>query len=58
MLKELYAKLPSGLDRQSGNLARRIEKAQADKVSALKISGVMVSPDTKRYYPTIIYFLR
>lgn len=56
VLAELNKKLPSGRDRQSGTLARRIEKAAADKVSALKISGVMVSPDTKRYYPNE-YFL-
>jgi stage V sporulation protein D (sporulation-specific penicillin-binding protein) len=51
VLDELNKKLPSGLDRQSGTLARRIEKAAADSVSALKINGVLVSPDTKRYYP-------
>lgn len=50
VLAELYKTLPSGRDRQSGTLARRIEKEQADKVTALKINGVMVSPDTKRYY--------
>jgi stage V sporulation protein D (sporulation-specific penicillin-binding protein) len=50
VLEELNKKLPSGSDRQSGTLARRIEKAEADKVSALKINGVLISPDTKRYY--------
>lgn len=51
VLKELYRTLPSGKDRGSAILARRIEKEQADKVRELKISGVLVSPDTKRYYP-------
>lgn len=32
-------------------LKRRIEKDVADKVSALKLQGVLISPDTKRYYP-------
>lgn len=43
--------LPSGEPMGSANLVRRIEKAEADKVTALQIKGVMVSPDTKRYYP-------
>ena len=51
VLKKLETKLPSGADAGSATLVRRIEKEQADKVKALKISGVIVSPDTKRYYP-------
>lgn len=51
VLEELKKTLPSGKDRGSGTLARRIEKEQADKVRALKIDGVLVSPDTQRYYP-------
>lgn len=51
VLKELTTTLPSGKDRGSAILARRIEKDKADKVNDLKISGVLVSPDTKRYYP-------
>ena len=35
----------------SATLIRRIEKAAADKVKALNISGIIISPDTKRYYP-------
>lgn len=51
VLKKLNTKLPSGKDAGSATLIRRVEKEQADKVKALKISGVLVSPDTKRYYP-------
>lgn len=32
-------------------LKRRIDKEQADKVRSLNIDGVVVSEDTKRYYP-------
>ena len=49
--KKLDTKLPSGKDAGAATLIRRIEKEQADKVKALKIPGVIVSPDTKRYYP-------
>lgn len=49
--KKLETKLPSGNDAGSATLIRRIEKADADKVKALEITGVIVSPDTKRYYP-------
>ena len=48
---KLETKLPSGAKAGSATLIRRIEKEQADKVKALNISGVLVSPDTKRYYP-------
>ncbi|MGL5150778.1 MAG: stage V sporulation protein D [Clostridium sp.] len=51
VLKKLNTKLPSGKDAGSATLIRRIEKDVADKVNGLKISGVLVSPDTKRYYP-------
>ena len=48
---KLETKLPSGAQAGSATLIRRIEKEQADKVKELNISGVLVSPDTKRYYP-------
>lgn len=32
-------------------LARQIDKATADKIKALDIKGVIISEDTKRYYP-------
>ncbi len=51
VLKKLETKLPSGAQAGSATLIRRIEKDEADKVKALKIRGVIVSPDTKRYYP-------
>lgn len=51
VLKKLNSKLPSGANAGSATLVRRIEKEKADKVKALKIHGVLVSPDTKRYYP-------
>lgn len=51
VLEKLETKLPSGANAGSANLVRRIEKEAADKVKALEISGVIVSPDTKRYYP-------
>lgn len=50
VLKKLEHKLPSGQPANSVTLIRRIEKYQADKVKALKIRGIIVSPDTKRYY--------
>lgn len=49
--KKLDTKLPSGAAAGSATLVRRIEKDKADKVKTLNISGVIVSPDTKRYYP-------
>ncbi|WP_297634160.1 stage V sporulation protein D [uncultured Clostridium sp.] len=51
VLKKLNTKLPSGKNAGSATLVRRVEKEIADKVKGLKIHGVMVSPDTKRYYP-------
>ena len=51
ILKKLYTKLPSGKDAGAATVKRRIEKDIADKVKELKINGVIVSPDTKRYYP-------
>ena len=51
VLDKLNTKLPSGADAGSATLVRRIKKDEADKVKDLNISGVIVSPDTKRYYP-------
>ena len=51
VLKKLETKLPSGANAGSATLVRRIEKEPADNVKNLKISGVIISPDTKRYYP-------
>ncbi|MCY6959631.1 stage V sporulation protein D [Clostridium brassicae] len=51
VIKILHKKLPGGLPIGSATLKRRIEKEEADKATDLKIRGVIVSPDTKRYYP-------
>ncbi|QGU95113.1 stage V sporulation protein D [Clostridium bovifaecis] len=56
VLKTLKKTLPSGLPLGSATLKRRIEKEEADKVRNIeikehKLRGVIVSPDTKRYYP-------
>lgn len=51
VLKKLETKLASGENAGSANLVRRIEKQGADKVKELDIDGVIVSADTKRYYP-------
>ncbi|MGL5823191.1 MAG: stage V sporulation protein D [Sarcina sp.] len=51
VLKQLNFRLPSGAPAQSAILARRIEKEMADNVKKLNIGGIMVSPDTVRYYP-------
>ncbi|MDZ5252807.1 stage V sporulation protein D [Clostridium sp. LIBA-8841] len=48
---KLNTTLPSGVPATSATLVRKIEKDKADKVKALKIKGVIVSQDTKRYYP-------
>ena len=48
---KLNTKLQSGADAGAAILVRRIEKEPADKVKDLNIPGVIVSPDTKRYYP-------
>ncbi|MFL0246742.1 stage V sporulation protein D [Candidatus Clostridium stratigraminis] len=51
VLAILNKTLPNGLPMASASLARRIEKTEADKVKDLNIRGVLVSSDTKRYYP-------
>ncbi len=49
--KILGKTLPGGLPIGSATLKRRIEKAEADKVRGLNLRGILVSADTKRYYP-------
>ena len=51
VMEKLETKLASGAHAGSATLIRRIEKEAADKVNNLNIDGVIVSPDTKRYYP-------
>ncbi len=48
---DLEKKLPSGADAGSVTVVRKIEKEMADKVKELNINGIVVSSDTKRYYP-------
>ena len=49
--KILNRTLPNGLPVGSATLKRRIEKSEADNVTNLNIRGVLVSADTKRFYP-------
>ncbi|MBV7275014.1 stage V sporulation protein D [Clostridium thailandense] len=49
--KTLSKTLPGGLPLASANLKRRIEKSEADKARDLNLNGVLISGDTKRYYP-------
>lgn len=49
--KILNRTLPSGKPMGAAILKRRVEKDAADKVRDLKINGILISPDTKRYYP-------
>ena len=51
VMEKLETKLASGANAGSATLIRRIEKEVADRVNNLNIDGVIVSPDTKRYYP-------
>lgn len=48
--KKLYEKLQSPTVREYV-VKRQVDKSVADEVSALKLSGVGVLQDTKRYYP-------
>ena len=48
--QKLNAKLPSGQPANSTTLARRIEKEPANEIKALKVRGIIISQDTKRYY--------
>ncbi|MEY7998681.1 stage V sporulation protein D [Clostridium sp. Mt-5] len=49
--KILNKTLPGGLPIGSATLKRRVEKEAADKVRNLNLNGILVSSDTKRYYP-------
>lgn len=51
VLSRIELTYPSGNPANSATLIRRIEKEKADKVKDLDINGVIVSEDTKRYYP-------
>ncbi|NMM61423.1 stage V sporulation protein D [Clostridium sp. P21] len=49
--KVLNKTLPGGLPLGSATLKRRVEKTEADNVRSLNLRGILVSADTKRYYP-------
>src|SRR5699024_6932535 len=51
VLKVLNTKDSKGNPAGSAYLIRRVEKQKVDKVKELNISGIIISPDTKRYYP-------
>lgn len=51
VLEIINTKTSTGLDATFATLARGVEKAKADKIKELKIYGVLVSDDVKRYYP-------
>ncbi|MBC2579570.1 stage V sporulation protein D [Clostridium sp. DJ247] len=51
VLKILNLTSPSGIPASFATLARGINKPQADQIEALKIRGIIVSSDSKRYYP-------
>lgn len=55
VLKVLNTKDSKGRPAGSAYLIRRVEKQKVDKVKQLKISGIIISPDTKRYYPNNAY---
>lgn len=50
IIKIFNTTLPSGLPASSAILKRQVEKAEVDKIKALNIRGIVISPDTKRYY--------
>ncbi len=43
--------LKNGLPASSATLKRQVEKSEVDKVKALNVRGIVISPDTKRFYP-------
>lgn len=55
VMKVLNTKDSKGNPAGSAYLIRRVEKSKVDKVKGLNISGIIISPDTKRYYPNNSY---
>ncbi|MCX7902965.1 MAG: stage V sporulation protein D [Caloramator sp.] len=51
ILAKFNKKLSNGQPIGSVTIARRIEKDQGNKIRELKLPGIVVSEDTKRYYP-------
>jgi stage V sporulation protein D (sporulation-specific penicillin-binding protein) len=52
VLKALNRTLDNGLPASWAPLKRRVEKSEADSIKALKIFGILVSSDSKRFYPS------
>lgn len=48
--KIFNTKLENGLPASYAVLKRQVDKPQIDKIKALKVRGIVISPDTKRYY--------
>lgn len=51
IVKKLNSKLKNGLPMSSASIARRIERDVADKIRKLDLPGIVITEDTKRYYP-------
>lgn len=51
IVKKLNSKLKNGLPMSSVTIARRIEREQANKIRELNLPGIVITEDTKRYYP-------
>lgn len=51
IVKKLNMTLSNGKPINSVTIKRRIEKSQADEIRKLKLPGIIVSEDSKRYYP-------
>ena len=51
ILKKLNMTLSNGKPINSVTIKRRIEKSQADEIRKLKLPGIILSEDSKRYYP-------
>lgn len=51
ILAKLNKKMSNGLPVACVTIARRIEKEQGNKIRDLKLPGIVISEDTKRYYP-------
>jgi stage V sporulation protein D (sporulation-specific penicillin-binding protein) len=50
ILKKLNMTLSNGKPINSVTIKRRIEKSQADEIRKLRLPGIIVSEDSKRYY--------
>ncbi|KPU43304.1 stage V sporulation protein D [Oxobacter pfennigii] len=51
VLKKLNATLQSGMPASSATIARRIDSDKGVQIKELKLPGIIVSEDTKRFYP-------